>query len=437
MDMYNEPSRDIPIAGCYDVIVVGGGPAGFGAACAAARAGVRTLLIEQSGGLGGVATMGLMSHWTGNTFGPILDELRERAKDTSQDFNYFGDKVLKSFNIIHPEKTKLAMMEMLQEAGAQWRLFTFASDVIVEDGTVKGIIVESKNGRQALKARVVIDASGDGDIAAAAGVPFHMGRETDGAMQPMTVMFKIGGVDFERAVFPGEFDDEILINGTSIQQLGRDNLASPNGHVLLYPSSMPGVVTVNMTNSLMKNGTSAEDLTQADLECRQQIPKILEFIKSNIPGYEKAFVMQAAAAIGVRETRHFEGAYTLTEDDILQAKVFEDWIATQCWFNFDVHNMSGSGLDESGNQKEFHQTKGYTIPYRSILPQNVEGLLLAGRNLSGTHMAHSNYRVMPICLNVGQGAGAAAALSCQKDCSLRDLNPIAIQALLNEQGVTL
>jgi hypothetical protein len=139
--------------------------------------------------------------------------------------------------------------------------------------------------------------------------------------------------------------------------------------------------------------------------------------------------------IGVRETRHFEGEYTLTEEDILEARVFDDWAVTKAHFNFDVHNLTGSGLDATGMQKGFTQHRGYTIPYRCFVPKKVENLLLAGRNISGTHMAHSNYRVMPICANMGQAVGVAAALCAKQGVSPRDLNLAALQTVLKGLGV--
>lgn len=436
MEFYREPCKEIPVTDNVDVLVIGGGPAGFGAAVAAARAGADTLLLEQSPALGGVATMGMMSHWTGLTSGPILDELRNRAKSADRDYNYYGAKVLKAENIINTENTRLTMMRMLREAGARWRLFTLSTRAVTDGGRVVGVITESKAGRGMVSAKIVVDATGDGDIAASAGVAGWIGREQDNSMQPMTVMFRISGVDFEQAVFPGEFDDYIPIEGGNIQEVGKAVLPHPIGHVLLYPSVFPGVVTVNMTNSLGKSGLSPDDMTEADFECRQQIPVIIDFLRKHVPGYGECRLLQTAAAVGVRETRHFKGLYTLTEEDILKARTFDDWVATRCWFNFDVHNMTGSGLDATGVQNEFSQSKPYTIPLGCLIPESVDGLLLSGRNISGTHLAHSNFRVMPICLNIGQGAGAAAAACVRDGVQPRNVPIAHVQAILRDQGVT-
>lgn len=190
-----------------------------------------------------------------------------------------------------------------------------------------------------------------------------------------------------------------------------------------------------MTNCIEVDGTKAEDLTKATYVCRKQIEPIVRFLREYVPGYENCYVISSASMIGVRETRHFKGEYTLTEEDILNARVFDDWAVTKALFNFDVHNLSGAGLDKTGSQKHFPQSRGYTIPYRCFVPQKVENLLLAGRNISGTHMAHSNYRVMPICANMGQAVGTAAALCVRYNTTPRELEVSLLQDELKKQGV--
>lgn len=176
-----------------------------------------------------------------------------------------------------------------------------------------------------------------------------------------------------------------------------------------------------MTNAIEIDGTDAEDLTKATLICRRQMDDIVRYLREFVPGYENCFILSSASLMGIRETRHFKGRYTLNEQDILEAKVFEDYVVKDAYFNFDIHNISGSGLDKTGVQKHFSQEKGYTIPYRCLLPEKKENLLLCGRNISGTHMAHSNFRVMPICVGIGEAAGAAARIALFKSCSLTDV----------------
>jgi hypothetical protein len=157
---------------------------------------------------------------------------------------------------------------------------------------------------------------------------------------------------------------------------------------------------------------------------------IVKYLRKFVPGYENCFVNSSASLIGIRETRHFKGKYTLTEQDILEAKVFDDYVVKDAYFNFDVHNISGSGLDETGVQKHFPQEKGYTIPYRCLLPETKENLLLCGRNISGTHMAHSNFRVMPICVGIGEAAGAAAYISALQSRNLNEIEAAEIRKII-------
>lgn len=434
--VYKEIERKIKIKGSYDVIVCGAGPSGIASALSAARTGASTLLIESSGILGGVSTSGLMSHWTGDTDGPLYEEILNRSYTEGLDYNVgIPNREYRNKFVINTEKLKITYIEMLEENFVSLLLYTFVSEPIIKDNKIEGIIVESKSGREAIYGKVIIDATGDGDIAYKCGVPFVLGRG-DGKMQPMTLMFKVGGVDYTKACFAVFFEDNyILPSGDMIQDLAKKHLKNPIGHVLLYPNQLPGVVTVNMTNCIDVDGTKADDLTKATITCQKQMFTIVDFLREYIPGYENCYIFQSASHIGVRETRHFKCLYTITENDILEAKKFEDWIATYCFFNFDVHNIEGHGLDESGVQDSFLQKEKYTIPYRSIVPENIDGLILAGRNISGTHIAHSNYRVMPICVNIGQGAGVAASLSAKTGVSPSKLSVPEVQKILIEQGV--
>lgn len=427
-----ESSREVPVVAEVDVLVLGAGPAGVSAAVCAAREGVKVMLVEQSGDVGGVATTGLMSHWTGNTQGGFYQELLDKTADLPGNAEGMNGG---PHQIINPERLKTLLLEMLEEHKVSLRLYSFASEPIMEGNSIRGVILESKAGRQAILAKEIIDATGDGDIAAKAGVPFFMGREEDGKMQPVTIMFKVAGVDTERAVFPGGFEENPMIPSGPIQDVGKAHLPFPAGHVLLYRTSLPGVVTCNMTNCIDVDGTNPEDLTRATLVCRRQIEEIVPFLREYVPGFEKCYVISSGSIIGVRETRHFEGEATITEEDILSAKVFKDWAVTKAHFNFDVHNLTGNGLDATGSQKNFKQNSGYTIPYGCLVPKKVEHLLLAGRDICGTHMAHSNYRVMPICANMGQAAGVAASLCVKNETTPRLLDVGLLQRRLGEWGV--
>ncbi|WHH58583.1 FAD-dependent oxidoreductase [Petroclostridium sp. X23] len=425
MKYYQEPSRQIPVVMETDVLVVGGGPSGFGAALTAARMGKKTLLIEQTSAIGGVATIGIMSHWTGYQEGGCFAELRERARDCE------------CAQVINPEKLKMLMLEMLYEAGVAVQLYTTFCDVIMEENQVVGVVTESKSGREAIRCKMLIDSTGDGDVAAKAGAPFDKGRANDGGMQPMTIMFKVAGVDMDRAMFFWGFEDTVALPEGDLQTLGRQELPHPAGHVLLYPSSLPGIVTVNMTNSIDVDGTDVRDMNRAEYECRKQINIITEFLGKHVPGYEACYLVDSSSFIGVRETRRFHAYYELNENDISEARTFDDWVVTKSRFNFDLHNVIGAGLDANGAQIKFVQKKPYTIPIRCFVPRKIENLLLNGRNISGTHKAHSNYRIMPIVMNMGQAMGVVASLCIDHDKKPLELNIKEIQTILNKQNVEL
>ncbi len=421
---YTEKEKKIELIEGYDVIVVGSGPSGIAAAIKSSESGCKTLLIEKCGAVGGISTTGMMSHFTGN----VRSNLYERILKNAGEKNVF--KGYASRVTIDPEMLKNTYYEMLSKAGTELLLYTFVCDVITEDNRVCGVITESKSGRRAYKAKIIIDCSGDGDVAFFAGAEYFKGREEDGKMQPATLMFKVGGVDTDRAVFPGSFETEVETEKGELQSLAKKILPYPAGHVLLYKSTIPGTVTCNMTNCVDVDGTKAEDLTRAETVCRSQMEPIVEFLREYAPGYEKCYITGAASLIGIRETRHFKGLKTINETDIAEARFFDDWVVRDAYFNFDVHNLTGSGLDKTGSQKKFTQKKGYTIPYGCLVPVKTDGLLLSGRNISGTHMAHSNFRAMPICVAIGEAAGAAASIAVKKNIQPREVNVAEIQNLL-------
>lgn len=407
----------------YDVIVAGSGPSGIAAALTSARGGAKTLLIEWQGCVGGISTSGLMSHFTGTVDSRLYNEMLAKAAEK----NYFSDD---KTPVIDTEMLKITYYEMLSEAGADIVLYSFISDVLMNGSKVEGVVTTGKSGTSVYTAKTVIDCTGDGDVAYLAGTEYIKGREEDGSMQPATLMFKVAGVDTERAVFPACFEDTVETAKGELQALAKKLLPHPAGHVLLYRSTLPGIVTCNMTNITGIDGTDERDMTKAETECRKQIIPIINFLREYVPGYEKCYCISSASLIGIRETRHFKGEYTLTKDDILSARFFDDWVVKGAHFNFDVHNITGSGLDKTGVQKQFSQTKGYTIPYRCLVPVKTEGLLLCGRNISGTHMAHSNFRAMPICFALGEAAGTAAAIAVKSGICVRDVDAAKIQEKL-------
>ncbi len=422
MKYYTEPTRELPVEGEYDVIVAGSGPAGASAAVMAGRLGARVLLIEWNNSVGGISTSGLMSHWTGSVSSPLSTEILRRCAAYHE-----GEDHGRIVPWIDPEILKTVWLELLRDAGVTVLLCTFVCGVVKEGNRVCGVITESKSGRRVFRADVTVDGTGDGDVAAFAGAAYYKGRESDGKMQPCTLMFKVAGVDLDRAVLLGSFESTYQTEKGELQALAKQHIPAPAGHLLVYRSTLPGVVTCNMTNCTDIDGTRAEDLTRAELVCRSQMPAIVRFLRDYVPGFEQCYIISAGSMMGIRETRHFAGEQTLKEDDILTARQFDDWVVRGAHFNFDVHNLSGAGLDPTGVQHAWDQPAGYTIPYGCLIPKNTEGLLLSGRNISGTHLAHSNFRVMPICAGIGAAAGVAAALANKHGVGLRDVEIREIQ----------
>lgn len=428
---YVNESNQVPVIAEVDVLVCGAGPAGIGASIMAARLGARVMLVESQGCLGGIATAGMMSHWGGRSSSKIMPEIWDLTYEKSKDIGWAQDNGCGKDAIYH-DIQKIVLEEMVQKEKIRVLYYTLVCKAVVEDGAIVGVIVENKSGRGFIKAKRVIDSTGDGDVAASAGVPYFKGRESDGKMQPCTIMFNVGGVDFERAVFPPSFETTVQTEKGELQALAKELLPFPAGHVLLYKQPMPGMVCCNMTNAIEIDGTDGESLTKGVLTCRSQIVPIIKFLREYVPGYEKCWLMSSASLIGVRETRHFEGMESLSKDDILTAKYYDNWVVRRGWFNFDVHNLTGASLDKTGIQHGWKQNKDYTIPYGCLLPKNIEGLLLSGRNISGSHLAHSNFRIMSVCIAIGEAAGVAAALSVKRGLKLSQVNVKEIQNYLGE-----
>lgn len=431
MDISYVKEQGMPCVADVDVLVCGGGPAGIGAALCASREGASVMIVEMCGCLGGIATAGMMSHWGGESSSKVIWELFVRSREIDLGYSWI-DKNNPGENSIPHDIQMIVLEEMMREEGIKILYYSMVCDAVTENERIMGVTVQNKSGKGFIRAKCVIDATGDGDVAASAGVPFVKGRESDGKMQPCTLMFKIGGVDYDRAVFPHSFETTVETVKGELQALGDKLLPFPAGHVLLYRQPEPGTVCVNMTNAIGIDGTDAESVTQGMMTCRSQIMPIIRFLREYAPGYEKCWLMSSASLLGIRETRHFEGIESLSAEDILEANYHDNWIVRRAYFNFDVHNLTGSSLDKTGIQKEWKQTGTYTIPYGCLLPKNVEGLLLSGRNISGSHLAHSNFRIMSVCIALGEAAGVAAALSVKQGKRLIDIDVKDIQKRLGE-----
>ncbi len=424
-------TRETPVAGRYEVIVVGGGPAGIGAALAAGRQGKRTLIIEQYGFLGGMWTAGLVIPiWDWENKGGIIRELIDDLNAAGKNSN---SGPLYTFDI---EAMKLLLDRKMREAGVDVLFHTLFADAVVEDGAIRGVLVENKSGRQAYLAPVVIDCTGDGDVAARAGAPFRVGRDSDGLTQPMTMMFKLGNMDYVQNVhrFPYDSSHTELFHYMKLAALdaglGEDyefNFERP--YILRLPTPHQGMA--EMTHVRGKDGLNIRDLSAAEMEGRELVDEAMRFFTSYMPQFKDAFLEQTAPHIGVRETRRIMGEYMLTIEDMLAGARFEDGICT-CAFKVDIHQPDGKSQEGMSIP-----TKPYQIPYRCLVPLGVEGLLVAGRCISGTYEAHASYRVTGDCVPMGQAAGTAAALALDAGIPPRALDGRAVAAAMAAQGARL
>jgi len=364
------------------VIVAGGGPAGIAAAVAASRQGAETLLIERYGFLGGMATAGLV-----NPFMPW-----------------------------HANGSPLV-------AGIFEEMHTLVGGVAREGSAITSIRTESKSGTEEWTAALYVDCTGDADLAFRAGVPCDHGRDEDHLAQPMTLNFRMAGVEIEQMPTRQE------INRLFDQAKAEGRLHQPRENVLFFYTTRPGVVHFNTTRVTGLSGADADDLTAAEIEARRQAHELAHFLVARVPGFERAYLEQSGAQIGVRESRRIRGDYALTGDDVVNARKFPDGIARSN-YPIDIHSPTGSGTVI----REVPAGNYYQIPYRCLLPVGVDNLLVAGRCVSATHEGQSSLRVMPQCFAMGQAAGVAAAMAVRSGISPRQVSAEELRQALRKQG---
>ncbi|MFP4579087.1 MAG: FAD-dependent oxidoreductase [Candidatus Sumerlaeia bacterium] len=429
-----QEAQKLPIAAEVDVLVVGGGPAGVGAAFSAARLGARTMIVEQFNCLGGIATAGGHGHiciytaWADNhtrIVGGIPYEMAERVQALG-----YGN--LKPQDVdFEIEGMKLALEQMAEECGCQLLYYTIFSDTVMDENKVAGVVVQNKTGRLFIRARRVIDATGDGDVAAAAGCGYDQGDPDNGLCQPMTLMFTIGGVEWPKV---RDWRTSYGMNEVWHEAQRKGDMRPFQDHIMgfWWTPTRPDQVGVNFTHITHMDCTKAEDLTAATLEGRKQAYESIDVFRKYAPGMENCYMISTPNVIGTRESRRIHGDYTLSKEDLMAERKFDDSIGYGSFF-IDIHNVGGPGMDK----KTYRPHKGfkYQIPYGIIVPRDVENLLVAGRCASADHEALGSLRVMPQCGVMGQAAGVASQLSLQNQIAPREVNVPELQTTLRKQKV--
>lgn len=408
----------------YDLIVVGGGFSGTAAAVSAAREGAKVLLLEKSGFLGGAAGncyvnpfMGYTTKINGETVklsDGIFSEILERL---DQKGGLLPNRVTFSEEIL-----KIVFDEMAQVSGVDVLFHAYLLRAERVCDRIRSVTIAGKGGEMTFEADYFIDATGDADLTALSGAPYRIGREEDGLCQPMTLCFRISGVDVDLA-----FKNTKKINELYKKFREDGKIKNPREDVLKFKHVADGILHLNSTRIVKCSPFDLHDISFAEREARRQMFELYTFLKENCEGFENSMLLSSAPEIGVRESRMIDGLYTLTVSDLKDCVHFEDSVAA-CNYDIDIHNPEGTGT----SHYYFNEGTYYTIPYRCLMPKNVKNLLAAGRCISGSHEAQASFRIMPTCCSTGEAAGLAAAVAVQDHTDFPETNVAKIQALLRK-----
>jgi hypothetical protein len=444
--------------GEFDVMVVGGGNAGCAAAIAAARHGAATLLVERYGFLGGTATAAMVAPWmtfhSGNQriVGGIAQEMVERLMRKGASPGHLRDSsdYVATITPFDPEIHKASLLEMMREAGVELLLHAYFLEAQRDAATVTGATFATIAGAKRATATVTVDATADALVAASAGVPTQQGDER-GRVQPATLIFRLSHVDLEKLAtylraHPNEIRSSLPENERtpetltavaglySIWQHAREKgiVDIPRELVSFFATPYPDEVTVNMTRVVDIDPLDPIDLTRAEVESRLQAMQLFEFFRASVPGFENARIAGTGTQVGIRESRRIVGRYTLTRDDVLEGRKFDDAVARSA-YPIDLHNPAGSGT----TTHRLRPGESYEIPYRCLVPVDCEQLLVAGRCISTTHEALASTRLTPTVMTLGQAAGTAAALACATGARAADIDVAELRTQLVADGVLL
>ena len=408
----------------FDLIVVGGGFAGCCAAMEAARHGKNVLLVDRYNCLGGTAQGGLVLPFmpyttreegndrplTGDLFLEVIEGL-DALGGLGANRKCFDEEIL-----------KLVLQRMCLKYGVKLLLNTVVTGAQVKDGKVLSLSAWGKSKALTLTADNFIDATGDAELSVLAGAGYQLGREEDNLCQPMTLSFRVGGVDIPKAR-----ENRQLLNEMYLKWQAEGKITNPRENVLLFATCHDTVYHFNTTRVVKLDPTDPEQVTQAELIAREQVFEMMALLKE-IPGYEKAFLQATALQIGIRESRMVEGLYKLTVEDLKGLARFPDAIAVAN-YDIDIHNPEGSGT----SHYYFAPGDWYEIPYRCLVPKGFTNLLVAGRCISSTHEAQASYRIMPYCAELGQAAGAAVAVALDGGNTLPEVDIGKVQDILRAE----
>lgn len=445
-----EANSNLPVRDSVDVLVVGGGPSGIIGAIAAAESGLKVMLIENRSFVGGNMTIGLpILGFLGQKGNQIIKGIPQKFIDRLKEVNGASEHrpcpLHMSLTLVEPEAVKTIALKMLLEHSVKVLFYAFCADVVMDSDVIKSVVIESKAGREIVNAKVVIDCSGDADVAFKAGVPCDYGDES-GGVQPPTLMFCMGNVDTEElrlsitneprtyltdfipSEYFGQNNQFILVGLRNLMAKAKeDGLNLTTERTIVITGLRKGEAWINMTRVNGVNGTDPESLTKGEIEARRQIEDIILYLTRYVPGFQNSYFLKTAPFLGIRETRRIRGRYTMTKDDILGQRRFDDVIAVAS-YPIDIHHPVGGGctLEWSGDS--------YDIPYRSLIPQGVSNLIVAGRSISSTHEAMSSIRVMATCMAMGEAAGRAAALSINEKIGPSEINISDLQKVLAQRG---
>jgi hypothetical protein len=420
-----ERERELEVFAHYDVIVCGGGPAGIAAAISAGRNGARTLLIELSGCLGGI--------WTSGNLSIVLDGggkeglFRELLERLEQEQAYLPTGYKSEFTY-DSEAMKLLLEEMCTNAGVDIQLHTRVVEAVRLNRHIDAIVTEGHSGRRALRAKLYIDATGNGDLAAKADCTYETGHPATGKTQPASMLAIISGVpkNQENTSVPEKHQEfRKFLRGAGIEP----SYQSP----CLFRLPHPDLSFMMMNHEYEVKCDSTEDITKATLSGRKEIYNAVKLLRK-IPEWEEVRLVSTSSHLGIREGRRVLGRYKLSADDLQQGRKFEDGICL-VRFQVDIHALQSE--DEIGYSDEEVTSKPYHIPYRSLVSIDVDNLGLAGRCVSGDFWAHASYRVTGNSVPMGEAIGFAAAKAAEQDCKLAEVNGIAVSEYMRERGYEL